>query len=142
MGNVLQPKTYCFRAPHLISSSTDLQLTAGLRHSMALTDAHQVWVWGDNSEGQLGVPNPKACTSPIQIHSLPPEGTVQFIVAGGEHSMAALHHHADEQVTQHRWADCRGSGLAALPLPSLEQGLRQADDKTKVSNSLLSKAAT
>ena len=92
---------------------------------------HQVWVWGDNSEGQLGVPTPDPCLTPTKMQTLPAEGQVQYLVAGGDHSIAALHYHASGDALQHMWADCRGSGMAALPLPSLEKGLQQQDDKAK-----------
>ena len=32
-----------------------VKLAAGAGHSMALTEAGQVWVWGSNTEGQLGL---------------------------------------------------------------------------------------
>lgn len=114
---------------------TCLQLTAGLRQSIALTNAHQVWVWGDNREEQLGIPDPDPCLTPVQMRSLPAEGKVQYVVAGGDHSTAAVHYHTDRDALQHMWADCRGSAMAALPLPSLDKGLQQQDDKAKVRHS-------
>lgn len=116
----------------LLTVLSYLQLTAGLHHSMALTDTSQLWVWGDNSEGQLGVPTSDPCLTPIQMQTLPAEGQIQYVVAGGDHSIAALHYHTDGNAQQHMWADCRGSGMAALPLPSLEKGLQQPDNNAKV----------
>ena len=32
-----------------------VKLAAGAAHSLALTEDGQVWVWGSNTEGQLGL---------------------------------------------------------------------------------------
>ena len=111
-----------------------LQITAGLRHSMALTDSRQVWVWGDNSEGQLGVAGvPSPCLDPVQMHAFPAEATIMYIVAGGEHSLAAVQNlgGAHHLAPQHMWPDCRGSGMAPMPGPSLDAGLQEQDDYPK-----------
>lgn len=67
-----------------------LQITAGLRHSMALTDKRKLWAWGDNSEGQLGTAVPTPCLVPTPVHAFPAEATIMYVVAGGEHSLAAV----------------------------------------------------
>ena len=111
-----------------------MQITAGLRHSMALTDNHELWAWGDNSEGQLGAPIPTPCLLPTPVHAFPAEATIMYIVAGGEHSLAAVQNltsvAADQ--AQHMWPDCRGHGLAAMPGPSLTAGLQQQNPDRKV----------
>ena len=119
------------------------QITAGLRHSMALTDSRQVWVWGDNSEGQLGVPVPTPCLDPVQMHAFPAEATVMYIVAGGEHSLAAVQNVGDTAAgqAQHMWPDCRGHGMAAMPGPSLGAGLQEEDDYPKKVCSIISQHA-
>ena len=110
-----------------------LQITAGLRHSMALTDSRQLWVWGDNSEGQLGVPVPSPCLDPVQTHAFPAEATIMYIVAGGEHSLAAVHSPGDLRAdeVQHVWSECRGHSMAAMPGPSLAAGLAEQNDYPK-----------
>lgn len=110
-----------------------MQITAGLRHSMALTDSRQVWVWGDNSEGQLGVPVPSPCLDPVQMHTLPADTTIMYIVAGGEHSLAAVQNLGNMGMdeAQHMWPECRGHGMAALSGPSLTAGLEEQNDYPK-----------
>ncbi|DBA87172.1 TPA: hypothetical protein ACH3X2_005178 [Trebouxia sp. C0005] len=105
------------------------QITAGLRHSMALTDSRQLWVWGDNSEGQLGIPIPSPCLDPVQTHAFPAEATIMYIVAGGEHSLAAVQNAGDvADEAQHVWSECRGHSMAAMPGPSLAAGLAEQND--------------
>jgi len=107
-----------------------LQITAGLRHSMALTDSRQLWVWGDNSERQLGVPVPSPCLDPVQTHAFPAEATIMYIVAGGEHSLAAVQNAGDLEgdEAQQMWSECRGHTMAAMPGPSLAAGLAEQND--------------
>lgn len=107
-----------------------LQITAGLRHSMALTDSRQLWVWGDNSEGQLGTPVPSPCLDPVQTHAFPAEATIMYVVAGGEHSLAAVQNAGDlgADEVQHVWSECRGHSMAAMPGPSLAAGLAEQND--------------
>ena len=97
---------------------------------MALTDRRQVWVWGDNTEGQLGVPTPNPCLTPVAMQAFPDPAQVMYIVAGGEHSLAAVHQMGDANVEQikHLWPDCRGSSVAAVPSPSLAEGFREQND--------------
>ena len=113
-----------------------LQITAGLRHSMALTDDRQLWVWGDNSEGQLGAALPHPCLLPTPIHAFPAEATVMYVVAGGEHSLAAVQNmtNGGAEQARHMWPECRGDGLTAMPSPSLAAALAQPDPDKKVRN--------
>ena len=107
---------------------------------MALTDSRQVWVWGDNSEGQLGVPTPNPCLTPVPMQAFPDQAQVMYVVAGGEHSLAAVHQmgDADAEQNKHLWPDCRGSSVAAVPSPSLAEGLREQNDyPRKVSHPVL-----
>lgn len=100
---------------------------------MALTDTRRVWVWGDNSEGQLGVPVPTPCLHPVPMQTFPAEATIMYIVAGGEHSLAAVQNVGDIGLhdTQHVWSECEGHGMAAMPVPSLAAGLQEQNDYPK-----------
>ena len=111
-----------------------MQITAGLRHSMALTDNHELWAWGDNSEGQLGAPIPSPCLLPTPVHAFPADATIMYVVAGGEHSLAAVQHLPNVAADQalHMWPDCRGHDLAAVPGPSLTAGLQEQNPDRKV----------
>jgi alpha-tubulin suppressor-like RCC1 family protein len=97
---------------------------------MALTDSRQLWVWGDNSEGQLGIPVPSPCLDPVQTHAFPAEATIMYIVAGGEHSLAAVQNAGDLEgdEAQQMWSECRGHTMAAMPGPSLAAGLAEQND--------------
>ena len=111
-----------------------VQITAGLRHSMALTDKRDLWAWGDNSEGQLGAAVPTPCLVPTPVHAFPAEATIMYVVAGGDHSLAAVQNLGDgggRGKAQHMWPECRGQGMAALPGPSLAAGLKEQDPHKK-----------
>ena len=45
------------------------KLSAGAAHSMALTSRGEVWVWGSNTEGQLGLgaDSEESVTTPVQL---------------------------------------------------------------------------
>lgn len=114
---------YSFCAP--------VQITAGLRHSMALTDKRNLWAWGDNSEGQLGSAVPTPCLLPTRVHAFPAEAKIMYVVAGGDHSLAAVQNLGDAVEAQHMCLECRGQGVAALPGPSLAAGLQEQDPHKK-----------
>ena len=59
-------------------------VTAGARHTCALTEKNEVFCWGDNADGQLGVP-PATVRSdrPVKVN-LPPN--VKSLVAGAFHN--------------------------------------------------------
>ena len=67
-------------------------VAAGERHAMAIANNDQLYVWGDNTHGQLGIitinTNPPAIARPESV-SLP-NGAVGWkaIAAGGLHSLA------------------------------------------------------
>lgn len=62
-------------------------LTLGETHSCALTDAGEVFCWGDNSEGQLGVAQIAETHIPTQVPNL---SKIIMISAGSYHT-CALH---------------------------------------------------
>ena len=68
-----------------------LQLSPGDSHSLALLDNGQVWSWGDNTSGQLGIGSVISSLVPIRVlqadSEIPLENIVE-IAAGAFHSLA------------------------------------------------------
>jgi len=68
------------------------QIAAGDRHSLALTSSGQLYAFGDNGFGQLGIPanagNETANPVPTLVTLPVASGQVVQIAAGGEHSLA------------------------------------------------------
>ena len=62
-----------------------VSVAVGSYHSCALTAAQEVWCWGSNSEGQVGLDGYAQVRFPIQVQGLP--RTLQ-VVAGSGHSCA------------------------------------------------------
>lgn len=102
---------------------------------MALTNNQNLWAWGDNSEGQLGTAVPTPCLLPTSVHAFPAEATIMYVVAGGDHSLAAVQNlgnvAAGASEAQRMWPECKGQGMAALPGPSVTAGLQEQDPHTK-----------
>jgi len=66
-------------------------VTAGRTHSLAVDSNGNVWAWGDNDNGQLGITDTTQRCEPVQVVRTWPEGTtVQSATAGGDHSMALV----------------------------------------------------
>ena len=63
-------------------------VAAGGRHSLAVDDTGNVWAWGDNSSGQLGVGHTKPVKGVSKVLGLTAKA-VQ-VVAGVQHSAALL----------------------------------------------------
>jgi alpha-tubulin suppressor-like RCC1 family protein len=60
-------------------------VAAGSTYSMALSVAGEVWVWGNNASGQLGI---RTTTSQLQAVKVPGLSQVVAIAAGEQHSYA------------------------------------------------------
>jgi hypothetical protein len=59
-----------FRLVRGLGTETVAQVASGDRHSLALTKAGQLYTWGDNSFGQLGlakIPNDKTSTPKVSV---------------------------------------------------------------------------
>ena len=64
------------------------QISAGENHTLALTNYGDVYAWGDNTYGQLGIGSTCATiTTPTKIN-LFKETTITKVAAGGNHSLA------------------------------------------------------
>lgn len=69
-----------------------IQIASGANHNLALTKGGQLYAWGDNKYGQLGIGpvSDKSVTNPLPIDcltSLP----IRFIACGGQHSVLVSH---------------------------------------------------
>ena len=64
-----------------------IQVSAGGSHSMAIDEDGNLWVWGDNTYGQIGNGSTTSSTTPVQI-TLSAEETFRQVSAGQYHSMA------------------------------------------------------
>jgi alpha-tubulin suppressor-like RCC1 family protein len=75
-----------------ITFSGDPVITAiagGGFHSLALDSAGNVWAWGNNHRGQLGISSFDANrNTPVKLTFFPPNTRIVAIAAGGEHSLA------------------------------------------------------
>jgi alpha-tubulin suppressor-like RCC1 family protein len=63
-------------------------IAAGREHSCAITQSGEVWCWGDNNYGQIGVPASAWVEAPIKVPGLPAE--VLAVSCGGGHTCALL----------------------------------------------------
>ncbi|MBF0450216.1 MAG: hypothetical protein HQK75_05900, partial [Candidatus Magnetomorum sp.] len=70
---------------NIVSLSNITQVAAGNEHNIALKASGQVWSWGRNTEGQLGLADNSDRYTPVMIPGL---NMVQQIAAGGNFSMA------------------------------------------------------
>ncbi len=63
-----------------------VQISCGENHSMVLTSGGNVYAWGDNSQGQLGLGDTVSRLRPELVKSLRNIKTVR-IATGGQHSL-------------------------------------------------------
>jgi alpha-tubulin suppressor-like RCC1 family protein len=73
-----------------LPSDRIIQIAAGDTHSMVLLDNGEIWSWGDNSFGQLGIGNAIAAMVPTRVlqENGSPLSNIIFIAAGSYHSLA------------------------------------------------------
>uniref|UniRef100_A0A3B4XIH1 RCC1-like domain-containing protein n=1 Tax=Seriola lalandi dorsalis TaxID=1841481 RepID=A0A3B4XIH1_SERLL len=78
----------CFSTPKALCNIQVSQVACGSQHSVALTKDGQVYTWGQDSRGQLGLGKVKTdANSPQHLRSLSAIPLVQ-VAAGGEQSFA------------------------------------------------------
>ena len=79
--------------PQLVEAAsldgTVSSVAAGARHSVALTQQGQLFAWGCNRWGQLGVGHCSNCKLPIQV-ALQSSCVVQQVSCGWWHTSAAV----------------------------------------------------
>ncbi|QCD84861.1 Ultraviolet-B receptor UVR8 [Vigna unguiculata] len=76
--------------PHKVETLSDKfisQVSGGWRHSMALTSSGQLFGWGWNKFGQIGVGNNLDCCSPVQV-KFPYDQKVHQVSCGWRHTIA------------------------------------------------------
>lgn len=73
--------------PAVIGNLTKItQISAGVRHNLAVRTDGTVWVWGDNSIDELGIGTvPGPVTAPVQAIAL---SRIVAVAAGSQHSVA------------------------------------------------------
>ncbi|KAJ1951895.1 alpha tubulin suppressor [Linderina pennispora] len=98
------------------SSAKIVDIACGMRHSLALTGSGDIFGWGANRCGQLGVPGtkkqPNVCEPILVSAGLPP---ISMIACGRSHSVAI----ASDRVTvfvagQDKYAQCGPSSYDAV----------------------------
>ncbi|XP_036000989.1 probable E3 ubiquitin-protein ligase HERC4 [Fundulus heteroclitus] len=75
------------RPPKALSGIQITQIACGSHHTVALTKGGQVYTWGQDSRGQLGLGSNSGAGSPQHVRTLSSIPVVR-ISAGGEHSFA------------------------------------------------------
>ena len=88
----------------IATNSNIVDLAAGANHTCALNEDGTLLCWGDNSQGQLGVPQPTQSAQPRQVLGLPtPE--LPIAISAGEHHSCAL--------MSNQTVVCWGNGMAS-----------------------------
>lgn len=73
-----------------VGAKNATDIFCGNMHSFYINDKHQLFAWGLNNYGQLGIGNKFDCSQPTRVKDLDPyEGDFVVEVAGGEHHSIA-----------------------------------------------------
>lgn len=73
-----------------LSAKNAIDIFCGNHHSFYLNDKHQLFAWGLNNWGQLGIANKFNTSIPTKVTDLVPyQGDYVVEVAGGEHHSIA-----------------------------------------------------
>jgi regulator of chromosome condensation len=73
-----------------VGARNAIDIFCGNQHSFYINDKHQVFAWGLNNHGQLGIGNKFNTSNPTRIKELDPfEGDYVVEIAGGEHHSIA-----------------------------------------------------
>ena len=65
-------------------------ISVGFEHSVAISDVDEVWAWGENSHGQLGLPMHMHELKPIKLGSIAFWGTRVLSASCGRHHTLAV----------------------------------------------------
>jgi oligopeptide transport system substrate-binding protein len=93
-----------------------IAIAVGRNHSMALDDNGDVYTWGANSYGQLGLGDTKNRSVPSKVTLPKGASEVKSIAAGGHHSMAL-----DKAGNLYTWG---ANGCGQLGLGTTKNGLK------------------
>jgi len=80
--------------PNIVTASTNataVQVAAGTNHTLVRLSNGEVWAWGSNDRGQLGVDNGFSLvnSTPVRV-TFPVSGSVTYIAAGHNSSYAVI----------------------------------------------------
>ncbi|HWH32175.1 MAG TPA: hypothetical protein VNU01_05835 [Egibacteraceae bacterium] len=70
---------------------TATKIIAGAAHTCAINTVSELWCWGDNGAGQLGVNSKQEAWSPVRVHATGgfPDGGVATVALGTTHTCAS-----------------------------------------------------
>ncbi|KAL2629156.1 hypothetical protein R1flu_013842 [Riccia fluitans] len=105
---LLPVKILSLKGEHII------QVSAGARHSVALTDKGKVFGWGDSEQGQLGERTSSILRLPTLLSRPEDARKLLYVVAGGEHTLAVYER---ELSPSHRSLDSSGENDASTQCP-------------------------
>ncbi|MFK7985210.1 MAG: RCC1 domain-containing protein [Sandaracinaceae bacterium] len=110
------------RTPHRVAGEGWRKVTAGTRHTCALRDGasgQELYCWGDNDEGQLGVGDTMRRTEPARVPTL---GRLEWtdVVAGEGHTCA---------IRENRSLFCWGSNASGQLGLAVSGGGRRTPDE-------------
>src|SRR5206468_9417345 len=91
-GTVIQ-RNVPVRIASLGSGSGVIAIAAGNSHSLAVKSDGTIWVWGLNSNGQLGDGSTTQRNTPVQVLDVSSVGFLTRVIgaaAGGSHSLALM----------------------------------------------------
>lgn len=101
-------------------------VTAGHYHTLALTTAGELWVWGRNAAGQLGIGGKSKSDERTPLRVEPLQGTrIAAIAAGAEHSLAVT----SDAGEVFAWGSPAGGRLGARPERWLLNSGRQSEPR-------------
>ncbi|RZF32322.1 hypothetical protein LSTR_LSTR001786 [Laodelphax striatellus] len=72
---------------YLPTESPVIQIASGLHHTIVLTQSGEVFAFGSNSHGQLGVGDVSARAGPVQVRLPAAAGQATHVAAGSNHSV-------------------------------------------------------
>jgi len=67
------------------------EVSFGSAHSIALTDSNEIYSWGANAYGQLGLGIVGSLTTPHKLTFPVDVGNINMIACGGNHTMVLIH---------------------------------------------------
>ncbi|XP_018392145.1 PREDICTED: RCC1 and BTB domain-containing protein 1-like [Cyphomyrmex costatus] len=87
---------------------TVIKVVCGFEHTLALTDDRQIYAWGGNNNGQLGIGNQNDSTKPILVECELQRIKWIDIVALSCYNISVA---VSEEGCVYVWGDCRGESI-------------------------------
>jgi len=85
-SDVLAPKKFC----HIEGMPKIKMVACGEQYTLAVTDADELWVWGDNRCGQLGLGPSAQADVPIPDQARLSPGPLNFVATGTAHTIGSF----------------------------------------------------